>query len=152
MCRWRLIPPGIPLDQVGVGIDTDAQPSWPSGPYTFRHGSFPEVIEESDDFDAVVMLAVIEHVSQEALTTWAIAVPTLLRPGGKLIITVPAPVVDRILDVGIRLRLLHGMDTANHHGFDPRVVPEEFSIPSIRLVKASRFELGLNHLFVFERT
>ena len=140
------------LIKSGVGIDTDQASSWPAGRYTFRHGTFPEALDANDSFDAVVMLAVVEHVSPAVLATWTVTVPTLLKRGGRLIITVPAPVVDGILDLGIRFRLLHGMDTANHHGFDPRVIPQAFSTPSMRLVKASRFELGLNHLFVFERT
>ncbi len=140
------------LIKSGIGIDTEEPLSWPTGPYTFRHGTFPEVLDDHDTFDIVVMLAVIEHISDEVRTAWATRVPTLLRRGGRLIITVPAPAVDRILDVGIRFRLLHGMDAANHHGFDPRVVPHEFLIPPMRLLKASRFEFGLNHLFVFERS
>ena len=76
---------------------------------------------------------------------------SLLKPGGRLIITVPAPMVDRILDLGIRLHVLHGMDAESHHGFDPRVIPGELSEREMRLVEASRFEMGLNHLYVFER-
>jgi SAM-dependent methyltransferase len=140
------------LIKSGIGIDTEQPSSWPTGPYSFRHGTFPEALGNDDRFDIVVMLAVIEHVSDEIRTTWASRVPKLLTQGGRLIITVPAPAVDRILDIGIRLRLLHGMDTANHHGFDPLVVPQEFSVSPMRLVEASRFEFGLNHLFVFERT
>ena len=139
------------LIKSGIGIDTEEPSSWPTGPFTFRHGTFPEVLDDKDRFDVVLMLAVIEHVSDEVRTTWATRVPPLLRRGGRLIITVPAPAVDLILDVGIRFRLLHGMDTVHHHGFNPRIVPQEFSIPPMRLLKASRFEFGLNHLFVFER-
>jgi SAM-dependent methyltransferase len=135
----------------GVGIDTDQADSWPIGPYEFRRGEFPEAIKKTDSFDAVVMLAVVEHVSSDVRKIWASTVPTLLRERGRLIITVPAPVVDRILDIGIRFRLLDGMDAEHHHGFDPRVIPQEFASKPMRLLNASRFELGLNHLFVFER-
>jgi len=136
----------------GIGVDTDQPSEWPSGPYEFRLGEFPEAVDASGPYDAVAMLAVIEHVTSGVRKNWAAVVPKLLKPGGRLIITVPAPVVDRILDISIRFRLLHGMDAEHHHGFDPRVVPQEFAIPPMRLLRASRFELGLNHLFVFERT
>ena len=135
----------------GLGIDPDTPSEWPSGPYEFRQGHFPDVLDGADGFDAITMLAVIEHVPAETRKNWFETVLTVLKPGGRLIITVPSPLVDRILDVGIRLRLLHGMDTENHHGFDPRVIPEELSTPAMRLLKASRFEMGLNHLFVCER-
>lgn len=136
----------------GIGVDTEVPSGWPSGPYEFRHGPFPDVVQGEGPFDAVTMLAVIEHVPDDVRKDWVEAIPTLLKPGGRLIITVPAPLVDRILEVGIWLHILHGMDAESHHGFDPDQVPEEFGIPPLRLVRASRFELGLNHLFVFDRT
>jgi SAM-dependent methyltransferase len=135
----------------GLGIDPDQASDWPSGPYEFRQGTFPDALDGAGGFDAIAMLAVIEHVPAEMLKKWFETVAVVLKPGGRLIISVPAPIVDRLLDIGIRLRLLHGMDTESHHGFDPRVIPEELSTSAMRLVRASRFELGLNHLFVFER-
>jgi SAM-dependent methyltransferase len=135
----------------GLGIDPDQPSDWPSGPYEFRRGTFPDALDGAAGFDAITMLAVIEHVPAEMLQKWFEKVAVLLNPGGRLIVTVPAPFVDRLLDIGIRLHLLHGMDTESHHGFDPRVLPEKLSTSAMRLVEASRFELGLNHLFVFER-
>jgi 2-polyprenyl-3-methyl-5-hydroxy-6-metoxy-1,4-benzoquinol methylase len=135
----------------GVGLDPDEPTSWPSGPYEFRQGTFPDVLGDDDRFDAVTMLAVVEHVPDDQRAKWFEAVTAVLRPGGRLIITVPAPVVDRILDVGIRLHLLHGMDAESHHGFDPRGIAAELATPQMRMLENSRFEMGLNHLFVFER-
>ena len=57
----------------------------------------PEVLDDSETFDAVVMPAVVEHVPADIRRTWASSILCLLRLGGRLIITVPAPVVDRIL-------------------------------------------------------
>jgi SAM-dependent methyltransferase len=140
------------LIKSGIGVDTDEPSSWPDGPYEFRHGTFPDVLTDSEAFDAVTMLAVVEHVPSDTRMTWAAAVPRLLKEGGRLIMTVPSPMVDRILDVGIRFHLLHGMDAEHHHGLDPRVIPQEFAIPPMRLLRQSRFEFGLNHLLVFERS
>ena len=140
------------LIKSGIGIAPDAPSEWPTGPYEFRQGTFPDALDGSDRFDAIAMLAVVEHVPSEIRKTWFEMVTAVLNPGGRLIITVPAPAVDRLLDVGIRLHLLHGMDAESHHGFDPRVIPEELSMPAMHLLKASRFELGLNHLYVYERT
>jgi hypothetical protein len=140
------------LIKSGIGIDVEEPTSWPTGPYEFRHGMFPDVLNDrGETFDAILMLAVLEHVQSDVRRTWANTVPSLLRAGGRLIITVPAPVVDRILDIGIRLRILDGMEAGQHHGLDPSVIPQEFACPAMHLLRASRFEFGLNHLLVFER-
>ena len=142
---------GSTLIKSGLGVDTEEPTTWPDGPYQFRRGSFPDVLADGEIFDAVMMLAVVEHVPNELLASWAAAVPNLLRHGGRLIMTIPSPMVDRILDVGIRLRLLHGMDVEHHHGLDPALIPQKFAVGPMRLIKQSRFEFGLNHLLVFER-
>jgi SAM-dependent methyltransferase len=133
----------------GVGVDTRAGDDWDDPRYERRTGEFPGVVRGDERFDAVVMLAVVEHLSDPELATWAAAVPGTLRPGGRLVITTPSPMVDQILHVGIRLRLLDGMEAHQHHGFDPRTVPTIFGGSGLDLEHHRRFELGLNHLFVF---
>ena len=41
------------------------------------------------------------------------------------------------------------MEAHEHYGFDPRSVPEIFGSGRLRLERHRRFQLGLNHLFVF---
>ncbi|HWC11750.1 MAG TPA: methyltransferase domain-containing protein [Acidimicrobiales bacterium] len=135
----------------GVGVDTREADAWSDGRFERRTGEFPGAVRRDERFDAVVMLAVVEHVPEKALTEWAGAVPELLRSGGRLIITAPDPLVDHILHAGMRLRLLDGMEAHEHHGFDPRAIPSIFSAPTLVLDRRRRFELGLNHLFVFSK-
>src|SRR5262249_42118589 len=73
----------------------------------------------------------------------------LLRPGGRVIVTVPAPLVDRIIALLCRLRLADGMSLEEHHGFDPSATPAVFERHGFDLEHRSRFQLGLNFLFVF---
>ena len=77
--------------------------------------------------------------------------PDLLNPGGRFIITTPSPKVDEILHLLIKLRVIDGMEAHEHYGFDPRTVPEIFASDDLVLEKRARFQLGLNHLFVFRR-
>ena len=136
----------------GVGIDIVRPGSWPPGPYELRLGQFPEAVKDDEIFDGIVMLALVEHILDDQLEQWSKVVPELLRPHGRLIITTPSPIVDPVLEAGIRLRLLDGMEFGQHHGFDPRSVPMIFESERLRLVHRERFQLGLNHLFVFERS
>lgn len=132
-----------------VGIDPTATAST-EGRFEGRVGTFPDAVRRDETFDAVVMLAVVEHVPAGELSTWASACTRLLRPDGRLVITVPSPTVDHLLHWGMRLHLLAGMDAHHHHGFTPDAVPAIFG-GELTLMHRSRFQLGLNNLFVFRR-
>jgi SAM-dependent methyltransferase len=101
-------------------------------------------------YDAVFALAVFEHLDDQELRAARAVLPELLKPGGRLIVTVPHPLVDRILDVLMLLRLIDGQAVEEHHGFDPGRLTELAS-GQVRLVSRSSFQLGLNNVFVFER-
>lgn len=102
-------------------------------------------------YDAVFALAVFEHLDDEELRAARAVLPELLKPGGRLIVTVPHPFVDRILDVLMFLRLIDGQAVEEHHGFDPGRLTDELASKQVRLVSRSSFQLGLNNIFVFER-
>jgi 2-polyprenyl-3-methyl-5-hydroxy-6-metoxy-1,4-benzoquinol methylase len=128
-----------------VGIDPDA----PAGSGLVR-GSFPRDLRDRGPYDVIALLAVFEHVPDGERSAFVAACRDLLRAGGRVVVTVPAPLVDRIIDVLRRLRLVHGMDIEAHHGYQPEETPAYFASAGLRLVTHERFELGLNHLFVFE--
>jgi SAM-dependent methyltransferase len=132
-----------------VGLDPLAIPTT-----TNRYRLIAEALRESSpfadgSFDVVVMLATLEHIrDKEPL---ARVCRRLLRPGGRIVITVPAPFVDGIVDWLRRLRLADGMCLEEHHGFDPTVTPAVFTRQGFQLEHHHRFQLGLNHLFVFRK-
>jgi SAM-dependent methyltransferase len=101
-------------------------------------------------YDAIFALAVFEHLTAHDMEAARAALPGLLRPGGRLIITVPHPFVDRILDILMFFRLIDGQAVEEHHGFDPADLARLTS-DHIRLVARRSFQLGLNNLFVFQR-
>jgi 2-polyprenyl-3-methyl-5-hydroxy-6-metoxy-1,4-benzoquinol methylase len=138
-----------PRIESAVGIDPTATDD-SDGRLESRTGTFPDAVRSDETFDAIVMLAVVEHVPADELSTWASACVRLLRPDGRLVITVPSPTVDRLLHWGMRLHLLAGMDAHHHHGFRPDDVPMIFGA-DLTLVHRGRFQLGLNNLFVFRR-
>jgi len=52
----------------------------------------------------------------------------------------------------VAFHLIDGMSLEEHHGYEVSQTTKIFSPPDFRLVLHRRFQLGLNHLFVFERT
>jgi SAM-dependent methyltransferase len=137
----------------GVGIEPDPSIREWRGPDCTRRvpGRFPDAVPDGEHFDAITMLAVVEHVEDAEIREWAQACQRLLRPGGRVIATIPSPLVDRILHIGMALRLLDGMDAHQHHGLDPRGVPTFFTDAGFTVETHDRFQLGLNNLIVLRK-
>ena len=119
--------------------------------YTLEPGFFPDVRPEEGNWDVITLLAVLEHIPRDQQKGLADACHELLRPGGRVIITVPSPAVDYVLGVLKFLRLIDGMSLEEHFGFKPADTARIFSGPRFALVRHGRFQLGLNNLYVFEK-
>ncbi len=134
----------------GVGVDPKPVGPGKGSNYVVLERSLPG-LELDESFDVVTILAVIEHIPRNDQKALAEECAGVLVPGGRLIVTTPAPAADRVLDVLRAVHLIHGMELDEHYGFDPREVPALFEAAGLKLVHRSSFELGLNHLFVFEK-
>ena len=132
-----------------VGIDLLATPARTER-YEIRAEAFREPLPLPDEsFDCVVLLATLEHMSDKESV--ARECRRILRPGGRVIITVPSPRVDAIIDWLVRSGVADGMSLEEHHGYKPSATPELFEKSGLELVCHRRFQLGLNNLFVFAR-
>jgi 2-polyprenyl-3-methyl-5-hydroxy-6-metoxy-1,4-benzoquinol methylase len=123
-----------------------------SGVWLYR-GFFPADIDAlhlARQYDAIFALAVLEHFSESALQEFAERCASLLTPHGRLIITVPHPLVDHILELLMSCRLVQAETLDEHHGFDPKTIPLIFQ-KTLKMTCHKKFQLGLNNLFVFER-
>jgi 2-polyprenyl-3-methyl-5-hydroxy-6-metoxy-1,4-benzoquinol methylase len=134
-----------------VGIDPDLGEVSETANTIFVRGHFPRDLCGASPFDAIALLAVLEHVPTQHQSMLAQDCYDYLVPGGVLIITVPSPLVDHILSVLKALRLVHGMALEQHYGFEVKRTPALFTAVGLELLKASKFQLGLNNLFVFRR-
>jgi 2-polyprenyl-3-methyl-5-hydroxy-6-metoxy-1,4-benzoquinol methylase len=138
----------------GIGIDPELIDVAPMPGVTMVKGFFPDDLpaRPGELFDAAAALAVLEHIPDDELANWAKSLAGLIAPGGRMVVTVPAPTVDHMLHVLMGLHLIAGIEAHQHHGFQPADLESIFSAPDWRLHKHRRFQLGLNHLYVFERT
>ena len=136
------IGPSVGLDPLTTPVET---PRYRLLAETFTEPApFPDA-----SFDVVVMLATLEHIKDKQ--PLARECNRLLRPGGRVIITVPSRQVDTIVEWLCRLGLADGMSLDEHHGFDPTTTPEVFGKHGFELEQRRTFQLGLNHLFVLRK-
>jgi SAM-dependent methyltransferase len=135
----------------GMGIDPLLTAPVSLGAAQLLPGSFPRDLPDCAPFEVITLLAVLEHVPRDEQPTFLGACAARLAPGGLLVITVPSPRVDLLLRWLRRLRLVEGMALEQHYGFDPRTTPALCAGQGFRLLDHRRFQLGLNHLFVFQK-
>jgi SAM-dependent methyltransferase len=101
-------------------------------------------------FDVVTMIGVYEHLGfrRELITQEVFRV---LKKPGLALLTVPSSAVDEILKVLIRMRLVDGMSLAEHEHFRSSETRTIFEGCGFKLKRWSKFQLGLNNLFIFEK-
>ena len=138
--------------QGGIGVDPDLTTPIRLPNADLVPGYFPADLPDQEPFDAITMLAVLEHVPEAQQVNLARDCFRYLREGGRVIITVPSPRVDQILVVLRAAGLVHAETLHQHYGFDVRRTPSIFGSQGFSLLHAGKFQLGLNNLFVFEKS
>jgi SAM-dependent methyltransferase len=148
-CHDALLLERAPRPARRVGVDPLIEPRSADGIELVR-AALPGPLPFADaSFDCVTLLAVLEHLADPAACARELS--RVLAPGGRAVLTVPSALVDHILDVLRALRILHGMQMEEHHGYDVARTPVVFAQAGFDARVHRRFELGLNHLFVFEK-
>ena len=133
----------------GVGVDPALEAEEHGTNYELYPGTFPAAVPADVKADLITMFAVLEHIPPEHQAEMAVAAARMLKPGGRIVATVPSPRVDSILHVLSALRLVDGIAVHEHYGFQPDKTPDIFPAPEFRLERWQRFQFGLNNLFVF---
>lgn len=113
--------------------------------------TFPCDALTNEKFDYITVLAVFEHIPLNNQAEFAKSCYTLIDKGGKVIITVPAPAVDSILKILKFVRVIDGMDTHQHFGYEVKKTIPIFESAGFALEIHKQFEFGLNHFFVFRK-
>jgi len=104
-----------------------------------------------NSFDAVICSAVIEHLSnyRQALTE----IHRLLKNGGYLILTSPAPQAKNILEfLAFKLNLLSQAEIADHKKYfsaqELKKILQELSFSEIKI---KTFQFGFNNLYICKK-
>lgn len=139
------------ISRESLGIDPTLKGSTTVAGVALVAGYFPQDMPQAKSFDAITLLAVLEHFPASVYSQVAEGCARFLKPGGRLLITVPSPSVDRILSVLTLFRLVDGMSLEEHHGYEIRNTKKIFHPPEFFLERHQHFQLGLNNLFVFRR-
>ena len=134
----------------GVGVDPDHLPKTSVAGFQLINARFPECLPLlSGPFDAVCALAVLEHVDRSLQRDFVRAIRSLLTPNGQVVLSIPSAAVDPILAILMKLRISDGMEPEQHFGFKIAEVQPLFESEGFQLRHHRRFQLGLNHIFVF---
>lgn len=102
---------------------------------------------DAERFDAVTMLAVVEHIPIDAAASLILEVQRLLKPGGFFILTTPAAWTDSILRTLACLGLVSREEIDEHQSLFTRdslfglLAGDAFQPNNIRV---GTFELGMN--------
>lgn len=132
----------------GVGLDDQVADATPGRWKRVRADLRSPLPLADGDFDHVVMLAVLEHLTEpEKVLREAYRV---IAPGGSLIMTWPSAMVDPILNLLHRLHLISDEMESDEHQKRIPVEALQQMLQRIGFQKFThrRFEFGLNNLMV----
>ena len=118
--------------------------------YAFYHCNLDrEALTTLGRFDTILMMAVIEHLAEPGRLLCQL--PHYLKPGGKLIITTPSPLGDKVHQLGARLGVF-SMEATREHKiiFDYEALRICLERNGLQITHYRRFLLGGNQLFVCE--
>ncbi|HUL00140.1 MAG TPA: methyltransferase domain-containing protein [Nitrospirota bacterium] len=104
-----------------------------------------------DSFDIITMFAVYEHLGEQRKLI-ADESFRVCRKNGFVLLTVPSNMVDTILMILKKIRLIDGMSLEEHEHFNVSDTVAIFETAGFRLRQRSRFQMGLNNLFIFQKT
>jgi 2-polyprenyl-3-methyl-5-hydroxy-6-metoxy-1,4-benzoquinol methylase len=149
-CGWdaALLRSVEPFITKGVGIDFKA-PRILSEKITTQQmmlgGALPV---ESESFDIVTLLAVLEHLEQPRQIV--IEIHRVLKPGGRTVITVPSKASKFVLEfLAYRLRVVSEAEIRDHKQYyDRRDLVDLFSSTGFHIERHEYFQLGMNNFFV----
>ena len=136
----------------GVGVDRHIV-SGKNGKLEFINSDISEVSLPENFFNAVLMLAVIEHMDIDKVSQVLAEAKRILKSGGKLIITTPTPQSKSILEfLAFKMKIISRDEIAEHkHYYAKNELLEILAKLGFKKVQAEYFQFHLNSFYVMEK-
>lgn len=135
----------------GVGIDRDIPDRSPSAKISLIKGDIQETFPLADgQFDCILLLAVLEHLDRPADTLRECY--RVLKPAGKLIVTIPSNYSEPLLLTLAKLGLISKAEIFDHkHYFNKKEVETLLGSARFKKVISRYYNLFMNLLFVYDK-
>lgn len=138
---------------LGILIDPLAEDHEENGLISIKGDLFYAIDKlqlQPNSVDVIFMLSVFEHLGNERNKIIS-ECRKLLKKGGKIILTIPHPMVDYILLLLKFGKLIDGMSLEQHDGYNQSLIHLQLNTNNFIKLKHKKFQLGLNNLYVFEK-
>jgi len=131
------------------GIDKNVKAYTNKGINIKKHdiGRNEKLPYDSDFFDVVTLLAIIEHVNEKQAKELLKEVHRALKPGGKAILTTPTDKADIILRIMSKLFLVSSEEIDEHKQlYTSKILREQLEYAGFKndAIEIKSFEFGLN--------
>ena len=131
-----------------LGVDSDTE-SIQTARQNYPGFTFSEQLPESGEFDTIIGLAVIEHISSPSDLLKKFA--GMLTENGKIILTTPHPTYRIVHDIGSMIGIF-SPDRDDHEEFiDHPIMKKLVEGTHLSIHCYERFLFGANQLFVLTR-
>jgi len=153
-CGWeaRLLKEVEPLIKFGVGIDLKAPDINSEKIKTSAVELFDKLPFKDNSFEFITMLAVLEHIENDAQILEECA--RVLTPGGGLFITVPSKRAKPLLEfLSYKMKIINELEIRDHKRYYNKtdLIHLVQNVKGLILVRHKYFQLGFNNL-VFLRS
>lgn len=136
-----------------LGIDRKAD-NEQSGNLEFIRGDIDKIPAKNNAFDAVLMLAVIEHIEPFNLRAVLDEVRRILKKNGKLIITTPTPASKPVLEfLAFKLGIISKTEIADHKRYyDLAELQVLLKNAGFKCELGKKFQFGFNSYLIAKKT
>jgi cyclopropane fatty-acyl-phospholipid synthase-like methyltransferase len=139
----------------GVGIDYDVETKQLSPKLRTIGGKFEQQLPfESESFDKIVMLAVLEHIPLDKVDALIQEFKRILKPDGKMLFTTPTPLSKPVLEfMAYRLKIIVEAEIRDHKKYyNKGDVLALAKRNGLTLSSYATFQLGMNSVMTLTKS